>query len=329
MKHRSEVIVSGFAALCLAAILFHAYGRTVQPSSPQGTALTVMTYNIHQGFDNSGKVDPRVFLKSIRAVDPDLVGLQESETNRPAVASYDLVRWLATNLSMASYYGPPTKQQIYGVSLLSKYPLRDSVTIPLPSTRDPRVLIESTITYRGRDVRVMVAHLGLSAEDRFHQLRYILEERVKKSALPVILMGDFNTTADEDFTLRTQPTPLRDGWYPNRLALEERRAEENRTAGVFERARAANFRGLADYREELTDAWRLLHPTDDDAYTWFDTNEALGRPYEKLDPPERIDYLFVSSAFQPLSAQIIRDRNTIVASDHLPVIATLRFKAGK
>ena len=149
MKHRSEVIVSGFAALCLAAILFHAYGRTEAPAPPRGDALAVMTYNIHQGFDNSGKVDPRVFLKGIRAADPDLVGLQESETNRPAVASYDLVRWLATNLSMASYYGPPTKQQIYGVSLLSKYPLRDSVTIPLPSTRDPRVLIEST---DGRDI---------------------------------------------------------------------------------------------------------------------------------------------------------------------------------
>ncbi len=325
MRYRSEIVVTVVALLCVAAIVLHLSQRSSTTPPPHSNRLAVMTYNIHQGFDNSGKVDPRVFLRSIQKANPDIVGLQESESNRPALANYDLVRWLATNLDMYSYYGPATKEQTYGVALLSKYPLKDVTTIPLPSIEDPRVLIGATIAFQGKDVRIFVTHLGLSVEDRYEQLRWILEEQIKKATLPTVFMGDLNTTGDEDFTLDGTPAILNDDWYPNRLKGVRERLAENQDKGIYRRARNAHFQGLATYRAILTDAWQTIHPNSPSAYSWFDTNEALGRPYDKLLPPELIDHIFVSKDFQVLDAKIIKDRDTIVASDHLPVMATIEL----
>jgi len=47
------------------------------------------------------------------------------------------------------------------------------------------------------------------------------------------------------------------------------------------------------------------------------------------NPMRRIDYIFVSSAFETLSSEIIYNDATRVASDHLPYKASLRLKPGE
>jgi endonuclease/exonuclease/phosphatase family metal-dependent hydrolase len=326
MRYSSKAIVSLLGALCAAGtLLFLLPSRASRLAQPAGTQLTVMTYNIHQGFDNAGRDDPRKFLRSIHEVDPDIVGVQESETNRLLQGSYDLVFWLASHLDMSYCYGPPTKEQTYGVALLSKYPLRDCATTLLPSVEDQRALVEATITSKGQDVRVMVIHLGLSVEDRFQQLRWIFEEKIAKATLPIILMGDFNTTEDEDFTLRAMPPLQKDAWFAQRLAQQQRHAAENEKKGIFRMAQASNFRGLADYRAVLVDAWRHAHPEDRSAYSWSESDMDPATAPPTVEPPNRLDFIFVSKEFEILDAQILTDRNTLAASDHLPVTARLNL----
>ncbi|MGK5094646.1 endonuclease/exonuclease/phosphatase family protein [Deltaproteobacteria bacterium TL4] len=315
-------LISGIILLICLVFL-----ATIKP--PRTTAdpsqLKVMTYNVHQGFNNAGKIDPRLFLQTIRKVDPDIIGLQESDSSRLISANYDLVLWLSRKLNMYYYFGPKTKQQIYGVSLLSKYPLKDTQTTFLESKEDQRVSIEATITYQNTDIRLIVVHLGLSVIDRFNQTRFLLEEKVKKSTLPVILMGDFNTEAWEDFTSLQKAFDPNDPWYQHRITDFQKQMKQNQTEDVASKAKAAHFQGLPDFHEFLIDSWEWKNP-DKIAFSWIDTKEGIGVPFEKLSPPVRIDYIWVPKTFDILDSAIVGEREAKLASDHLPLFSILRLK---
>ncbi|MBF0237541.1 MAG: endonuclease/exonuclease/phosphatase family protein [SAR324 cluster bacterium] len=311
--------------LSLLSIIYLLNQKSPEPATPAET-LKVMTYNIHQGFNNAGKVDPTLFLRAIQTENPDLLGLQESDTNRVISSNYDLVRWLANKLGMYSYFGPKTKDNIYGVALLSKYPLEKTNTIFLESVADQRVVIEAHVQYQGTSVHVMVAHLGLSVEDRFNQTRYLWENVLKKLSEPTILMGDFNTVDWEDFADEQAPLHHQGSfWYSHHHKEYEDRLAESRKKHIMERAAEAGFHGMSSFREYMTDTWRLMNPGNFSAFTWFDTNEKLGVPYERLSPSVRIDYVYASDHFKVIESHILNDRNTLQASDHLPLISHLKF----
>ncbi len=165
---------------------------TPAPDTEPTTTLTLMTYNIYQGYTPDGGVNLEVIRDTIRDASPDIVGLQESDMNRISSMNIDSIRWLATQLNMYSYFGPPTSEQIIGVALLSKYPIISSAYHLLTSEELPRVLIEATIQVGSEQVSVFVVHLGLSYEDRTTQAAEAMQY-VDAAMAPKILMGDFNT----------------------------------------------------------------------------------------------------------------------------------------
>jgi endonuclease/exonuclease/phosphatase family metal-dependent hydrolase len=192
------------AGMCLGATLYQSH------PVPAEDSLTVMTYNIHQGYNTAGKINPWEILKPISDVDPDIVALQESDMNRLSGTNADIVQWLAHKLDMYSYFGPETKYQIYGVAILSKYPLANTETYFLESIEDQRVLVRADIQWEGTPLSIYAVHMGLSEEDRTAQT-YEIVEILQQNANPKLLMGDLNSLPNSKQIIRFV-TVLKDAW---------------------------------------------------------------------------------------------------------------------
>jgi endonuclease/exonuclease/phosphatase family metal-dependent hydrolase len=165
------------------------------PLPPTDESLRIMTYNIHQGYNTEGKINPWDILEPITGVDPHIIALQESDLNRITSTNVDIVRWLAHKRDMYSYFGPRTNHQIYGVALLSTFPLTNTEVYFLRSIEDQRVMIRGDIEYNGSTLSIYAVHMGLSEEDRTNQTAQILDI-LSENPRDSILLGDFNSTPD-------------------------------------------------------------------------------------------------------------------------------------
>ncbi len=157
-----------------------------------GTTLKVVTYNVHQGFNNAGMIDPEIYREILQAADADLVALQESDTARFTSANLDLVGYVASRLGYHLYYGPPTREQSFGIALLSRHEILEASYLVLTSSEDKRSLLQARIEVGGQEAWVFVTHLALGAEDREVQTREILSH-ISQIGGHHILAGDFNS----------------------------------------------------------------------------------------------------------------------------------------
>jgi endonuclease/exonuclease/phosphatase family metal-dependent hydrolase len=161
------------------------------PQSGGAPALKVLTYNIQQGYSEDGLENYKGQLELIRSLDPDIIGLQESDTNRIAGGNSDIVRYLADNLDMYSYYGPKTVLGTFGIALLSKYPIERPGTYYLYSAGEQTASIHAQITV-GETYNLYVTHLG--NEGPLVQQEALL--KVANGEDNVIMIGDFNFKPD-------------------------------------------------------------------------------------------------------------------------------------
>ncbi len=182
-------------AILIILPLFVAYAALVPVDLREprpGTTLKVLTYNVHQGFNNAGMIDPGIFARVLEEADADLVALQESDTARFTSANLDLVGYLASTLGYSYYYGPPTREQSFGIALLSRYDILEASYELLTSTEDKRSLLEARIDVGGETVWVFVTHLAQGAQDRQVQAQEVLL-RMSQAGGQHILAGDFNS----------------------------------------------------------------------------------------------------------------------------------------
>ena len=206
--HKSITILCGVLIIVgtSAGALYRSY-----PYTPEaGESLKVMTYNIHQGYNTEGRINPWQILDSISNVNPDIIALQESDMNRVTSTNVDIVQWLAHNLNMYVYFGPETKRQIYGVAILSRFPLINMETWYLKSEEDQRVLIRADIEWAGSPLSIYAVHMGLSEEDRTSQTHEILGI-LSKNPNRKLLMGDLNSYPDS-VQIETFLSVLGDAW---------------------------------------------------------------------------------------------------------------------
>jgi endonuclease/exonuclease/phosphatase family metal-dependent hydrolase len=200
----APLIILSLALLTVMA-LFMTASRPVSP--PASVQLKIMTYNIQQGFDKDGNQALPAQLAVVRSVDPDILGLQESDTARIANGNADAVRFFVDNLDMYSYYGPSTTTGTFGIALLSKYPIENPRTFFMYSEGEQTAAIQAEISANGKLYNVFVTHLGNSGP--MLQLENMLQ---RIDALPnVIAMGDFNFRPPTDqYALMT--ATLSDCW---------------------------------------------------------------------------------------------------------------------
>jgi endonuclease/exonuclease/phosphatase family metal-dependent hydrolase len=181
-------LAAGLVSLAALAIGSAAVLKADPGPAPVREALTVVTYNVRQGYNQENRPSIDQQLEVLRSLDADVIGLQESDTNRVANGNNDLVRFLANELELHAYHGAKTVTGTFGIALLSRYPIEDARTFYLFSEGEQTAVIQARLTVAGRTFDVLVTHLGNGGP--VIQLEQVLE--IAEPLPDVVLVGDFN-----------------------------------------------------------------------------------------------------------------------------------------
>ena len=176
--------------LLLASLGIVASAPVAVPATSSGM-IRVMTYNVHQGFSAGGRLNVDRIVEMVRLANPDILALEESDSVRVTSGGVNLVGYLASTLGYHVAYGPPTRVQTYGVSILSRYPIESWNYELLPSRGDQRGLVHAFLRLPSTDLQVFAVHLGLDGAERDAQVAEVLRVTALVTGLKVLL-GDFN-----------------------------------------------------------------------------------------------------------------------------------------
>ena len=171
-----------------------------QDTSPK---LRVLTYNIHHGEGGDGKLDLERIAAVIKTAEPDLAALQEVDQSTTRSKGVDQAARLSELTGMTVHFGKAMDYSGggYGLAVLSRWPLHEMKTHPLPAGPgvEPRIVLEAMVQVPGQSnpLRFLVTHVDHKGDpkDRTAQVQKILELfPVGGSSEPAILAGDFNAT---------------------------------------------------------------------------------------------------------------------------------------
>jgi endonuclease/exonuclease/phosphatase family metal-dependent hydrolase len=182
--------------------------------------LTVMTYNIKHGQTNAACTQPtspagqppapdcnldlQASIAVIRSHKPDIVGMQEVDRFWARSGYQDEPAVLAAGVGMPhSCYGAnldhpadahAAKPHQYGTVILSRFPILECTTTPLPRTgeNEQRGLTLAVIDVGGLRLRFYNTHLHTTAADRLLQTALIAKVMDAAPEGPRLLTGDFN-----------------------------------------------------------------------------------------------------------------------------------------
>lgn len=155
--------------------------------------MRVLTCNIRSGTDLFGRsrIDAQAALT--RAAQPDVVLLQEVASRQHA----ELVARAAGLEHVVFGAARATASGGFGNAVLSRFPLRDAVTVRLPPGRLPgqaRAIVGATLVCDTANLRVFSTHFGLLPGEPEASARAVVQ-LVQVLRQPVILGGDLNRPA--------------------------------------------------------------------------------------------------------------------------------------
>lgn len=182
--------------------------QTQQQVQSENIELRVMAYNIHHCNPPSepGKIDVEAIIATIREQQPDLLALQEVDVMTGRSENIDEAKRIAEALNMHYYFGKAIDHDggEYGVAILSRFPVSEEKTYPLPTEEgtggEPRVLATAKVQLPdGQNIRFGSTHLDAQSEDvnRLLQIKAI-GEIASKEELPFVIAGDFNAPPESE-----------------------------------------------------------------------------------------------------------------------------------
>ena len=201
------VLIPAFLLLLLP---LHQFVTWNAPPAPPAAAfpLRVATYNIHQGFDISGRPSLDAIADVLESEQPQVVALQEVPRGWAVNGSVDALGWLSERLGMHAAWGPAA-DRLWGNAVLSRYPIVAVENRPMPNNgalRFDRAYLVVTIAVPGQRVQVVATHLHHvqgEPQHRLPQVRALLDGI--DWTRPTILLGDLNAQPhDEEVQLLTQ-----------------------------------------------------------------------------------------------------------------------------
>lgn len=176
--------------------------------------MRIMTFNIQHAFDyQNKKVDIGLFIDKIKGFDVDICGLNEVRGDGPLENYTDQTNKIADGLGYNRYFGEAIKVKgtsPYGNAIVSKLPLKSVETFRIPDPEktneinrdgepvhyESRIIIKAVFEENGKDFCVFVTHMGLALSERKNAVETLCG-LIDETEMPVILMGDFNSTPDE------------------------------------------------------------------------------------------------------------------------------------
>ncbi len=239
--------------------------------SPPGrpVALRIATYNVHRCRGLDGRTRPDRIAAVLRAVDADIVALQEVVGPGPNSGGHaeDLGAALGMGWVMA-----PARQlrgRQFGNAVLSKRPIAHHVEHDLSwKTCEARRLQRADIDVDGGVLHIYNVHLGTAILERRHQaqrLATIVSDRHLGGAK--LVLGDFNEW------MRGFATTL-----------------------LSEKLNSVDLRDFMKRR----------------------------RTYPGLFPVLHLDHIYYAGRVEIVGIHVPRTRLSLVASDHLPLVADVR-----
>ncbi|MEW6269711.1 MAG: endonuclease/exonuclease/phosphatase family protein [Thermodesulfobacteriota bacterium] len=207
------VLVAATTCARAARAAEHAAARPALPPRP----LVFVTINLLHGgvlsglFGDEADVDERLDLiaAELERTGADVVGVQEASTGR---ARGNTARRLAERLGFDYVYAPalfrftgwwPIDDLIAAVmnftegpAVLSRFPIVGSEVRRLPrcsGVLDVRVAVRADVATPWGEMPVYSTHLSWGACESGELARFVA---AKRNALPAVVMGDFNATAD-------------------------------------------------------------------------------------------------------------------------------------
>jgi endonuclease/exonuclease/phosphatase family metal-dependent hydrolase len=205
---------AGLAALLLVIPLVLAFSWPTPASTPgRGLPVRVMQYNLHGGFDTSGRLDLEALARTIEEQQPDIVGLQEVSRGWVINGSADMLLWLSHRLQMPYAYGP-TIGGVWGNAILSRYPVRSVEEHALPPSTllmGRGFVVAQVDVGAGQALQVIDTHLhhvGADHAVRLEQVRVLLA--YWSGASRTVFTGDFNAAPDEPAAVALYEAGLQD-----------------------------------------------------------------------------------------------------------------------
>ncbi len=190
-KQSAPVLFLTVPAVCAVLTAGAALWTVRSPRVPEEkNTLTLMTYNIQQANDRTGRKSYLRQLENIRKINPDILALQESDSARIGLNNNDYVRYFSSQLGYYSYYGPATSAGTYGTAVLSRYPLENKHTVYSYSDLDEIGITAVEIVVDGRRFSVFNVHPDGSDTAMSVFAQTILEQA--ENSENVIILGDFN-----------------------------------------------------------------------------------------------------------------------------------------
>jgi endonuclease/exonuclease/phosphatase family metal-dependent hydrolase len=182
-------------------------------AAEQPQRITVLTYNIQIGTGMDKKIDLERTAQVIRSVTPDIVALQEVDRKARRTNGVDQAVELARLTGMQVLFGKASVREgidedggVYGVAILTKFPILRSVRRQLPYTRgfELRAVLEAELEWRDANgqrlpLRFFSTHFdNASADDRAASANVLVELANENPTVPTILAGDFNCGPDSE-----------------------------------------------------------------------------------------------------------------------------------
>lgn len=195
------------ASLAAAAI---PWTSETHAAAGQARTVRVLSYNIHWALGMEGQYDVARIAEVIKALRPDLVGLQEVDVGVKRSGRVHEVRRLAELTGLAGRFGPTQHFEggLFGNAVLTSLPILDVEIHPLPYTEAtpqlqtyPRGAIAVTVTAPdGKPLRFISTHFQHNAAgDRIAEAKAVNHLFAGEGdGLRTILAGDMNANpADE------------------------------------------------------------------------------------------------------------------------------------
>ena len=156
--------------------------------------LRVATYNIHRCRGLDGRTNPSRIADVIRAIEPDVVALQEVIGAGPTSAGH--AEELGALLGMGWVMAPTRhlRGSLFGNVVLSRLPIRHHSQYDLSwKTCEPRGCQRVDIAVGDKTLHLYNVHLGTAVlERRYQALRLSAMLTDKRVGTPKIVLGDFN-----------------------------------------------------------------------------------------------------------------------------------------
>jgi endonuclease/exonuclease/phosphatase family metal-dependent hydrolase len=242
-------------------------------SDSHSRRLRVATYNIHRCRGLDGRTNPARIANVIRAIDADIVALQEVIGAGPTSAGH--AEELGALLGMGWVMAPVRhlRGSLFGNVVLSRHPILHHTHYDLSwKTCEPRCCQRVDVALGNDTLHLYNVHLGTAFLERRHQagrLGSIVHDR--RVGVPKVVLGDFNE-------------------WSRGLA----------TRVLSERLKSIDLRAHLRRRRTYPGVFPVLH----------------------------LDHIYYEGTVEVVGLELPRTRLSLLASDHLPLVAELKISFG-